>query len=48
VLECTSRDLIDNDLTRKVALLDATWLALVKGLTAGAVNLLLALLSGAL
>jgi drug/metabolite transporter (DMT)-like permease len=38
---------IDNNLTRKVALLDATWLASVKGLAAGTVNLSLALTSGA-
>jgi drug/metabolite transporter (DMT)-like permease len=38
---------IDNNLTRKVALLDATWLALVKGLAAGTVNLTLALVAGA-
>ncbi len=34
---------IDNNLTRKVALHDATWIAAVKGLAAGSVNLLLAL-----
>ena len=33
---------IDNNLTRKVALNDATWIAAVKGLSAGMVNLLLA------
>jgi drug/metabolite transporter (DMT)-like permease len=33
---------IDNNLTRKVALNDATWIAAVKGLSAGTVNLLLA------
>ncbi len=33
---------IDNNVTRKVALLDATWLASVKGLVAGATNLTLA------
>ncbi|HKE95818.1 MAG TPA: DMT family transporter [Povalibacter sp.] len=38
---------IDNNLTRKVALADATWLAMTKGLAAGSVNLLLALLTGA-
>jgi drug/metabolite transporter (DMT)-like permease len=38
---------IDNNLTRKVALHDATWLAAVKGLTAGPVNLTLAFLLGA-
>lgn len=37
---------IDNNLTRKVALNDATWIAAVKGLSAGSVNLLLALWSG--
>lgn len=38
---------IDNNLTRKVSLADATWIATVKGLTAGLVNLSLALLLGA-
>ncbi len=38
---------IDNNLTRKVSLNDATWIASVKGLAAGTVNLLLALLIGA-
>lgn len=38
---------IDNNLTRKVALNDASWLAAVKGLVAGPVNLGLALLLGA-
>jgi drug/metabolite transporter (DMT)-like permease len=33
---------LDNNLTRKVSLHDATWLACVKGLVAGSVNLLLA------
>lgn len=33
---------VDNNLTRKVALNDATWIASVKGLAAGSVNLLLA------
>jgi drug/metabolite transporter (DMT)-like permease len=37
---------IDNNLTRKVALNDATWIAAVKGLAAGAVNLALALWLG--
>ena len=37
---------LDNNLTRKVALTDATWLATVKGSVAGPVNLLLALLLG--
>ena len=38
---------LDNNLTRKVSLNDATWIASVKGLTAGGTNLVLALLSGA-
>ncbi|MBS0511941.1 MAG: EamA family transporter [Proteobacteria bacterium] len=38
---------IDNNLTRKVSLADATWIACVKGLVAGAVNLALALALGA-
>ncbi|MEP7246996.1 MAG: EamA family transporter [Gammaproteobacteria bacterium] len=38
---------LDNNLTRKVALLDATWLAWIKGLVAGTVNLLIALSLGA-
>lgn len=38
---------LDNNLTRKVALHDATWLAAVKGLVAGPVNLALAFLLGA-
>lgn len=38
---------IDNNLTRKLALTDATWLAAVKGLVAGPVNLLIAILLGA-
>jgi drug/metabolite transporter (DMT)-like permease len=38
---------IDNNLTRKIALTDATWLAAVKGLVAGPVNLALAFLVGA-
>lgn len=37
---------VDNNLTRKVALNDATWIASVKGLAAGAVNLALALALG--
>jgi drug/metabolite transporter (DMT)-like permease len=37
---------IDNNLTRKVSLTDATWIASIKGLVAGSVNLLLALLIG--
>ncbi|WP_137844709.1 DMT family transporter [Microbacterium sp. 2FI] len=38
---------IDNNLTRKVALHDATWLAAVKGLVAGPVNLTIAFALGA-
>jgi len=38
---------IDNNLTRKVSLSDATWIASVKGLVAGAVNLVLAFALGA-
>lgn len=38
---------IDNNLTRKVSLSDATWIASVKGLVAGCVNLALAMLVGA-
>lgn len=38
---------IDNNLTRKVALTDATWIASIKGLAAGAVNLVLAIGLGA-
>jgi drug/metabolite transporter (DMT)-like permease len=38
---------IDNNLTRKVALNDATWIAAVKGGIAGPVNLVLAFLVGA-
>ena len=38
---------LDNNLTRKVSLNDASWLAMVKGLAAGATNLALALLLGA-
>lgn len=37
---------IDNNLTRKVSLSDATWIASVKGLVAGSVNLGLALMIG--
>ena len=37
---------IDNNLTRKIALNDATWIASVKGLVAGSVNLTLALALG--
>ena len=38
---------IDNNLTRKVALTDATWIASIKGLAAGTVNLVLATVMGA-
>ncbi|HEN3609561.1 TPA: EamA family transporter [Yersinia enterocolitica] len=38
---------IDNNLTRKVSLTDATWIASVKGLVAGVVNLALAFSLGA-
>jgi drug/metabolite transporter (DMT)-like permease len=38
---------LDNNLTRKVSLNDASWLAMVKGLAAGATNLALALALGA-
>lgn len=38
---------VDNNLTRKISLTDATWLASVKGLVAGSVNLILALWIGA-
>jgi drug/metabolite transporter (DMT)-like permease len=38
---------VDNNLTRKVSLADATWIAMVKGLAAGTTNLLLALALGA-
>jgi len=38
---------IDNNLTRKVALNDASWIAAVKGLVAGPVNLVLAFALGA-
>lgn len=38
---------IDNNLTRKVSLSDASWIAMVKGLAAGAANLVLALALGA-
>lgn len=37
---------IDNNLTRKVSLSDATWVAAIKGLAAGGVNLCLALSIG--
>ena len=39
---------IDNNLTRKIALADASFIAMIKGLAAGSSNLLLALLAGAL
>ena len=38
---------IDNNMTRKVSGADATWVASIKGLAAGSVNLILALESGA-
>lgn len=38
---------IDNNLTRKVSLSDASWIAMIKGLAAGATNLVLALALGA-
>ena len=38
---------LDNNLTRKVSLNDASWIAMVKGLAAGATNLLLAVALGA-
>lgn len=38
---------IDNNLTRKVSMADATWIASVKGLVAGLVNLAIALALGA-
>ena len=38
---------IDNNLTRKISLTDATWLASVKGLCAGLVNFTIALALGA-
>jgi len=38
---------LDNNFTRKVALADASWIACVKGLAAGASNLLLAFMAGA-
>lgn len=39
---------VDNNLTRRVSLHDASWLAAVKGLAAGSVNLLLAWATGGL
>lgn len=38
---------IDNNLTRKVSLADASWIAMVKGLAAGGTNLVLAIVLGA-
>lgn len=38
---------IDNNLTRKVSLADASWIAAIKGLVAGSVNLTIALVLGA-
>ena len=38
---------IDNNLTRKVSLADASWIAAIKGLVAGSVNLAIALVLGA-
>lgn len=38
---------IDNNLTRKVSLSDTTWIASIKGLVAGSVNLALAFMLGA-
>lgn len=38
---------IDNNLTRKVSLADATWIAMIKGLVAGSVNLAIAFWLGA-
>jgi len=38
---------VDNNLTRKVSLTDATWIASVKGLVAGCLNLILAFSLGA-
>ena len=38
---------VDNNLTRKVSLAGATWVAMVKGLAAGSVNLAIALALGA-
>jgi drug/metabolite transporter (DMT)-like permease len=37
---------VDNNLTRKVSLTDASWIAMVKGLAAGGTNLVLALALG--
>ncbi len=38
---------IDNNFTRKIALTDATWIASIKGLTAGSVNFVIAITMGA-
>ena len=38
---------LDNNLTRKLSLSDATWIASIKGLIAGSVNLVLAFIVGA-
>jgi hypothetical protein len=38
---------LDNNLTRRVSLNDATWIACIKGLVAGSVNLALAFSIGA-
>jgi drug/metabolite transporter (DMT)-like permease len=38
---------VDNNLTRKLSLHDATWIAAIKGLVAGAVNLVMAFALGA-
>lgn len=38
---------LDNNLTRKLSLTDATWIASIKGLIAGSVNLVLACIVGA-
>jgi drug/metabolite transporter (DMT)-like permease len=38
---------IDNNLTRKIALADAVWITMIKGLAAGLTNLVLALAMGA-
>lgn len=38
---------IDNNLTRKISLADATWIAAVKGMVSGSVNLILAFSLGA-
>lgn len=38
---------VDNNLTRRVSFADATWLAMTKGLVAGSVNLVLAMMIGA-